>query len=585
MSGAREGMTRRQVLAGAGAGAATAALGVTSLVASKAHAAGTWEHEADIVVVGTGVGACTAAVTAHENGDRVVVVEKAPIPGGTSAKSAGVLWIPNNFTLRAKGIDDRKEDCLKYLARFSYPERYDQSQPNLGLSAHAYALLEAFYDNSSAAIDRLRQLGALNVAEWRMFALNRSATDYLDHVPENKVPAGRALGPLKSDGSVGFGVDLMAQLGDAVRARNIPILFGHRVVRLVLDDARRVVGIEAESAGKVVSIRARKATIFATGGYVHNDKFVETYQRNRIYGSCAMPWATGDFINIAGAAGARMGNMSGAWRTQIVLDEALQSSTLAGGVFFPPGDSMLQVNRFGVRAVNEKRNYNDRTEAHGIFDASQAEFPNHLLFMIYDLRTADAFAGAYPLPANPTGAAHVLHAESFEDLGSALQQRLAEVAPRTGGLKLAPGFVGNLKKTVARFNGFAGAGKDDDFNRGAAGYDREWQPVFSPMRAGSEWPANGALNVTMHPLRDQGPYFAIILAAGALDTNGGPMIDASARVLDTTDKPIAGLYGAGNCIASPSRLAYWGAGHTLGQSLTFGYIAANAAHDEPRDSS
>ncbi len=211
MGGAREGLTRRQVLAGAGA--ATAALGVTSLVASKARAAGSWDHEADIVVVGTGVGACSAAVTAHENGDGVVMIDKAPIPGGTSAKSAGVLWIPNNFTLRAKGINDRKEDCLKYLARFSYPEHYNQTQPNLGLSAHAYALLEAFYDNASAAIDRLRQAGALNVAEWRMFALDRSATDYLDHVPENKVPAGRALGPLKADGSVGFGVDLMAAAG------------------------------------------------------------------------------------------------------------------------------------------------------------------------------------------------------------------------------------------------------------------------------------------------------------------------------------------------------------------------------------
>jgi succinate dehydrogenase/fumarate reductase flavoprotein subunit len=575
-------MTRRRVLMGAGA--ATAALGVTPFVTSKAHAAGQWDDEADIVVAGTGVGSCTAAVIAHENGDRVVMVEKAPIPGGTSAKSAGVLWIPNNFTLTAKGVDDRKEDCLNYLARFSFPEHYNRSLPNLGLSAHAYALLEAFYDNSAPAIDRLRQLGALNVAEWRMFALDRPATDYLDHVPENKVPAGRALGPVKADGSMGLGVDLMEQLANAVRKRNIPMRFDHRAVRLVMDDARRVVGIEAESRGKVVSIRARKAAIFATGGYVHNAEFVGTYQRNRIYGSCAMPWATGDFINIAGAAGARMGNMSGAWRTQIVLEEALQSPRLASGVFFPPGDSMVQVNRHGVRAVNEKRNYNDRTEAHGIFDPSQAEFPNQLLFMVYDHRTADAFAGAYPLPAKPVGASHVLQAATLDGLAEVLQKRLTEVAERTGGYLLAPHFAANLKKTIARFNGFALAGKDEEFGRGAAAYDREWQPVFSPMRTGSEWPVNAAPNVTMCPFREEGPYYAIILAAGALDTNGGPMIDASARVLDTTDKPIAGLYGAGNCIASPSRLAYWGAGHTLGQSLTFGYIAANAAHREPRSS-
>ncbi len=72
----------------------------------------------------------------------------------------------------------------------------------------------------------------------------------------------------------------------------------------------------------------------------------------------------------------------------------------------------------------------------------------------------------------------------------------------------------------------------------------------------------------------------MILVAGALDTCGGPAIDASARVLDTGDEPIPGLYGTGNCIASPSGEAYYGAGHTLGLSLVFGFIAANAAHGE-----
>lgn len=575
----KKGLTRRQLLAGA----AAASLGTITLSASRAKAAGKWDHEADILVVGSGVGASTAAVVAHENGDAAIVIEKAPILGGTSAKSAGVLWIPNNFTLKAKGIADEKEDCLRYMARYSYPERYDAGGQNLGLSSSEYALLEASYDNASDAIDMLRQKGALNVAEWRMFALDRSATDYLDHVPENKVPTGRALGPVKEDGTMGFGVDMMAQLEAALRARNIPILLGHRAMRLVTNDEGRVVGLEAESANEVVSLRARKAVIFATGGYVHNPEFVANYQRHRLYGSCAMPWATGDFINIAGAGGARLGNMSGAWRTQILLEEALQSSKLAAGVFFPPGDSMLQVNKHGVRVVNENRNYNDRTEAHGVYDASQADFPNQLLFMIYDQRTAEAFAGAYPLPSKPSGATHVLTGDSLDDLAERIGQRLNEVSSRTGGFSLAPSFADSLKATIRRFNDFARSGDDRDFHRGDAAYDSEWHQVFSPMRTDTEWEPNKGPSITMHPLRDEGPYYAMILAAGALDTCGGPVIDASARVHNTEDQPIAGLYGAGNCIASPSREAYWGAGHTLGLSLTFGYIAANAAHREPRD--
>jgi 3-oxosteroid 1-dehydrogenase len=577
MSDGPDQVTRRKLLIGAGA---VTAFSTIVLSPSKAAAADTWDREADIIVVGSGAGASTAAIVAHEAGSSVVMLEKAPIPGGTSARSAGVMWIPGNFTLRAKGIRDEKDDCLRYMARFSYPERYAADQPMLGLNPRAYELLEAFYDNASAVIDKLRESGALNVAEWRMFALDRPATDYLDQVPENKVPAGRPLGPVKDNGQMGLGGDLMAQLGRAREKRQIPLLLGHRAMRLIVDSSGRVIGIEAESAGKTIRLRGRKAVIFATGGYVHNAELVEIYQRNRLYGSCAASWATGDFIHIAGAAGARMGNLSGAWRTQVVLEEALQSSKMGAGVFYPPGDSMLQVNRHGKRVVNENRNYNDRTEAHGFFDPSAAEFPNQLLFMIYDRRTAEAFAGAYPLPASPDGASHVLRGDDLRGLAAAISARLGKLASRTGSFTLSPAFAENLEATIARFNGFARTGADLDFQRGAAAYDREWHRVFSPMKEGGSSPANSGPNPTMHPFAGEGPYFAIMLAAGALDTNGGPQIDARARVLDTRDRPIPGLYGAGNCIASPSRFAYWGAGHTLALSMTFGYIAANAAHRE-----
>jgi len=575
----RQGLTRRQLIAGTGA----LSVGAITLRSSKAESEVSWDHETDILVVGSGVGAAAAAVTAHENGDAVIVLEKAPIPGGTSAKSAGVLWIPDNFTLRAKGIEDRKEDCLKYMARYSYPENYNPADPRLGLAASEFALLEAFYDNAAKATDSLRGQGALNVAEWRMFFLDRPATDYLDHVPENKVPAGRALGPLKEDGSMGGGPELMMQLNGAVKKRGIPLLTNHRAMRLILNEDGRVIGVEAESGGSTVRLRARKAAIFGTGGYVHNPEFVGMYQANRLWGSCAMPWITGDFINMAGAAGARMGIMSSAWRTQILLEEALQSSKLAAGVFFPPGDSMIQVNSHGVRVVNENRNYNDRTEVHAAYDASQAEFPNQLLFMIYDQRSAEAFAGVYPIPADPDGSSNAIKGDSIDDLAHKIDQRLGEIASKTGGVSLAPSFAGNLKKTIGRFNGFARSGKDEDFQRGEAAYDSEWHQVFSPMKADSGWPANPGPSITMHPFRDEGPYYAMILAAGALDTCGGPAIDASARVLDTRDQPIPGLYGVGNCIGSPSGEAYYGAGHTLGLSLTFGFIAANAAHNEAQD--
>ncbi len=300
-----KGLTRRQMLAGTGAAIASA--GVVSLGSADQGESINWDHETDVLVVGTGVGASTAAITAHENGDAVMLIEKAGFAGGTSSKSAGVLWIPNNFSLRKKGIKDTKDDCVRYQARFSYPERYDPDEPMLGLSRHEFSLLEAFYDNATAAVDSLRNNKSLNVAEWRMFFLDRPATDYLDHVPENKVPAGRALGPIQADGNMGLGTELMAQLGAALAKRKLPILLNHRAAGLLRDADGRVIGVRADAEGKSVKLRARKAVIFATGGYAHNEEMLNNFQPARLYGSCAMPAAEGDFINIAAEAGRNWG--------------------------------------------------------------------------------------------------------------------------------------------------------------------------------------------------------------------------------------------------------------------------------------
>ena len=573
-------LSRRTVLTGAAAGGAAAALGAVTLPASKARAAQTWDHEADIVVVGGGAAGCTAAVIAAGNGDKVIIAEKASAPGGTCSKSGGVFWIPNHFALKEMGVEDKKDDCLQFLCRYSYPERYTPDSPTMGLTEDAYALLEAFYDNGSAMIDRIRELDAMKVAHWDMWHMHELPPDYFDHAPENKTPIGRPLSPKLPDGNVGQGDELIGQLEEWLGQADVPILLDHPAEKLIMDESGRAIGIQASHGGKDVNLRARKGVIFATGGYAHNLEYLRQFQRNHVYASCAAGSATGDFIAIAGAVGAQFGNMSGAWRMEVVLEEALENHELGQGAFVPAGDSMLQVNKYGKRVVNEKRNYNDRTEIHHVFDPGGADYPNHLMFTVYDRRTAEAFGGNYPLPGKTTSAPHILEGDTIESLSAAIAKRLEELGPKIGNITLEEGFTANLEAAITRFNAAAEAGVDPDFNRGAQAYDQAWTPLFAPQTDTENWPENPMPNITMHPLDTEGPFYAIIVGAGVLDTNGGPVINAKAQVLDVDNKPIPGLYGAGNCIASPSREAYYGAGGTIGLAMTFGYIAANAAHNE-----
>jgi 3-oxosteroid 1-dehydrogenase len=580
MSESDTGISRRAVLTGAGAAATVGAVGIAS---STAYAKGRrWDHETDVVAVGGGVAGLTAAVTAAEEGNSVILVEKAPVLGGTTAKSAAVYWIPNNFALRAKGIDDNKADCMKYMCRFAYPERFTPDAPNLGLAEEAYALIEAFYDNGSRAVDHLAEIGALKSGMWALGGQPDGPPDYFDHAAENKVPTGRALGPVKADGTFGAGPDLIEQLQTALVKLGQPILTDHKVQRLVVDDEGAVVGIETDFAGKPVTIRARKAVVFGAGGYAHNSEFMRLYQRNHSYGSCASGAATGNFIDIGGAAGARLGNMFGGWRAQVLVEECLINPRLAACVFFPPGDSMIEVNKYGKRAVNEKRNYNDRTKVHFSFDPTTENFPNHLMFMIFDQRTRESVAGSYPIPAMGKSSPHLIQGATLAELRRNIDARLASIASQVGGVSLDDDFESNLAETVERFNGYAETGVDEEFARGAANYDQEWAGFFGPHRADSQFPANDLPNATLYPIRDEGPFYAFILGAGVLDTCGGPLINEKAQVIDTAGNPIPGLYGAGNCVASPTREAYYGAGGTIGPAMTFGYIAGMNANKEPK---
>jgi hypothetical protein len=572
-------LSRRDFVVAGGAGLGLSAIAASSTPALSAASVNGWDREADIVVVGSGAAASAAAITARTAGASVLMLEKAPVLGGTTAKSGGGFWIPNNFRLREKGIDDARLPFLSYCASYSFPHLFDPQSPTLGLSDNAFALLDAYYRNASPMTDLMRSTGTLRVGRFH-FLPEGQAGDVPDYGPldnYNKVPRGRCLGVTKPDGSLGFGPEMIRQFNLKFDALNLPRLMRHRVTGVVLDDAGAVIGVEAQTEERPVRIRARRGVIFGSGGFAYNRELLNRHHNTPVYGGCGVPTNTGDFVDIAAALGARFGNMAGGWRAQIVLEEALQYVTVPADVWSPPGDSMFLVNKYGRRALNEKRNYHDRTRMQVAYDANRWEFPNQLMFMVYDQRTADMYAGVHPIPDVPTGSPAVLVGDTWDALAERLDERLADLAQHTGNLRLDPGFRAELRQTVDRFNRFARNGKDEDFQRGDFAFDTETRPMFGLPRLNTRWGGESEKNFTLFPMQEKGPYYAVILAPGLIDTNGGPVINAYGQILRADGTPISGLYGAGNCIASPAHDTYWGMGGTLGPAMTFGYIAARHA--------
>lgn len=538
-----------------------------------------YTKEADILIVGSGAAAFSAAITAKKHGAQVIMLEKGSVIGGTTLRSGGGFWTPNNRFQKEFGITDAKEDALKYMARYSYPQLYNPEDSMLGLMKHDFELIDTYYDKAHEAIEYLEDIGALksiNEINWT----GKLQVDYMDHLAENKGIRGRVLYSEDQNGKMAYGGELVRQLKAWATENDIPILTNHEAKLILRNDQGEVIGLEVLVEGKETeNFHARKAVIFGSGGYTHNPEMMLRFQRGPHFGGCAVPTNTGDFISMAGEIGAKLGNTAGAWRAEIVLEQALSNPKGVHNIFYVPGDSVLEVNKFGKRIMDEKRNYTDRTMTHFIWDPQAAEWTNMLVFMIFDKRTATLWQGFPPYPVDGTPADYIIAGETYPELAKNIASRLDSLSTHTGGFKLAPEFLDNFNQTLTRFNEFAASGKDEDFKRGEFNYDKEWT-TFPPTIPAVEWPPKDTKNYTMYPLSDKGPYYAIILGAGTLDTNGGPVINKNAQVLDNFDRVIPGLYGAGNCIASPTANAYWGAGSTIGPALTFGHIAALNALSE-----
>jgi 3-oxosteroid 1-dehydrogenase len=298
-------------------------------------------------------------------------------------------------------------------------------------------------------------------------------------------------------------------------------------------------------------IRARRGVLIATGGFERDEQMRRRYQR----APTGTEWTTGadgntgDGIRAGEDLGAATGLMDDAWWGP--------SIPLRGGPYFCLAERSLPgcvlVNGAGQRFVNESAPYVDAV--HAMYDANTPENPHIPAWLVFDQRYRDryVFAGLpphRPLPRRWYAAGAVVRADD-----------LAGVAQAAG--VDADGLV----KTVARFNEFAAAGRDEDFGRGDSAYDRYYGDPRRP-------------NPNLAPLA-RPPYYAVKIVPGDLGTKGGLRTDEMARVLRPDGTVIDGLFAAGNASEAVMGYSYAGAGATIGPAMTFGYIAARTMAAAP----
>ena len=543
------------------------------------------KHEYDIIVVGSGAGGMTAALTAAHRGASVVVIEKAPHFGGSTARSGGGVWIPNNETLQADGVDDTPEAARDYLHAIigdvvskeridTYLERgpemlgfvlrnsplkmqwvpgYSDYYPEApGGRVGGRSIEPTPFDASCLGpeVDNLEPdygKAPLNVvltqADYKTINLLRRHPSGLARVL--RVGMRWLAAKLTGKHLLGRGQALAAALRAGLLDAEVPVLLDTPMVDFCVDDNGRVSGVETGD-GRI--FHARLGVVLASGGFEHNEEMRKKYQREPI----GTEWTvgakanTGDGIRAGQKLGAAVELMDDAWWGP--------SIPLTGGPWFCIAERTLpggiMVNASGTRFLNEAAPYVEAVHAMygGEFGVGDGPGENIPTWMIIDQRYRDRyiFAGLQPKKRFPS---------RWLEAGVVVQaDTVTELAEKTG----LP--ATQLTATVQRFNGFARTGVDEDFGRGNSGYDKSYgDPTNKPN------PSLGVL--------DKPPFYAVKIVPGDLGTKGGLVTDADARVLRDDGSVIDGLYAVGNASAPVMGHTYAGPGATIGPAMTFGYLA------------
>ena len=546
-----------------------------------------WDQEADVVVVGSGGAALPAAILAHDNGAKVLVIERSDKVGGTTALSGGAAWIPLNHHMEKAGIKDSREAALTYCKLLTAgrapdemvetfvdtaPQMLRYMEEHCHVKFNVIADLPDYQPEKEGGCKGGRTLDAelfdsKGLGEWAsklrkgpaaMFPVTIAeamGSKYKMAVHVKNAPVELIMERM-GQGLLATGPSLAGQLLKACLDRGVTILLETRGRELIMEDGR-IVGLRAEREGKDLFVKA-PAVVLACGGFEWNKELLNKFLPGPIGGTCSPPHCNeGDGLIMAMEVGADLANMTEGWLSPgaVIPGQESEGEPVWSLVFTDRSvPHTITVNRYGERFVNESANYNDMGKAFWYFDPVAYDYRNIPSWLIIDSQ----YRQKYPIMSS-------IMPDYPDPEWLTKDDTLAGLARKVG---IDPQ---GLEATVARWNGFVREGKDRDFHRGESAYDRAW---FADPEA--PHPNLGTI--------EKPPFYTFPIELGFMGgTNGGPRTNTKGQVLNVRGRVIPGLYAAGNTAASPCGPAYWGGGATISTAMTFGYICGiNAAKEAKR---
>ncbi len=464
-----------------------------------------WDRQSDIVIVGYGGAGACAAIAAREAGAEVLILEKQKNGGGNTAICGGVIYAGGTSVQKANNVADTADKLYQHFLK-------------AGKSFVDPTLARIAADESAKNIDRLIQLGA------KFSAPVVSGAE----VPAGSEPIARVHSI--TYGKLGGGAAFYKVLADAAQAKGTQIQLNTPVRQLIANADGEVIGVRAESEGKTIAVKARKAVVLAAGGFSRNKEMLAAYSRDGYYSpSLGVIGLTGDGIRMALALGADVTNMS-----KVVDDFGLTLPGAERATY--AGEGGIVVNILAKRFVDETLFYDRKaiillqqpeSRAFSIFDAAYRK-----------ARRSNIVPGFSAQLEKEVTAGTVKKADTIGALAL-----LINVSSDT------------LEKTVKKWNEDVQAGADRDYGRKAL-----LDPILTP------------------------PFYAYETLPVMFDTSGGVKVNARSQVVHVWGKVIPRLYAAGVNMGGLVGEFYPGSGSVLNGLLTFGRIAGkSAAAEKPWD--